>query len=259
MSKRGKITDFFLKDSDKSSATDSVSVVPIAESVIQAEPSTEAHPSTSAAATEEFKSSNAFDAENCLDIGELVGHDLAQISAAATLKIINSREPRSTIFPIIQEGYHLRSFQHSWLATYSWLHYSHCKTGGMCAACVLFGTEFVGRGNHQNREIFVKTPMAKYKKATELLKKHHACTFHNESMIKLEEFVTRQKYPEKSIAQQRLDEIERNKKLLVPIIQSLLFCGRNVLPMRGHRDNGPIDAVVNHVPGEGFFRGLLRF
>ena len=263
MSKRRKITDFFLKDTDKSSATDSESVVPIADSVTQAEPSTAAHSSTSAAATEEMKSCSAFDAENCLDIGEIVGHDVAKLSAAAKLKIINWKEPSTTIFPLIQEGNHSRSFQHSWLTTYSWLRYSHCKTGGMCVACALFGAEFVGRGNHQNPGIFVKTPMAKYKKATELLKKHHACTFHNESMIKLEEFVTRQKYPEKRIAnllnQQRLDEIERNKKLLVPIIQSLLFCGRNVLPIRGHRDDGPINAVANHVPGEGVFRSLLRF
>ena len=68
--------------------------------------------------------------------------------------------------------------------------------------------------------------------------------------------------PQQSIAnlldQQRKEEIEKNRRFLVPIVHTLVFCGRNVLPLRGHRDDGRIDEA-EYIAGEGIFRGLLRY
>ena len=68
--------------------------------------------------------------------------------------------------------------------------------------------------------------------------------------------------PQQSIAnlldQQKKEKIEKNRRLLVPIVQTLVFCGKNVLPLRGHRDDGRIDEA-EYVAGEGIFRSLLRF
>ncbi|CAI6377122.1 unnamed protein product [Macrosiphum euphorbiae] len=36
-------------------------------------------------------------------------------------------------------------------------------------------------------------------------------------------------------------EIEQNCAKLKPIIETVMFCGRQGLPLRGHRDSGPID------------------
>ena len=81
-------------------------------------------------------------------------------------------------------------------------------------------------------------------------------------MAKMSGFVMTKENPQQSIAnllgQQRKEEIEKNRRFLVPIVQTLVFCGRNVLPLTGHRDDGRIDEA-EYVAGEGIFRGLLRF
>ena len=142
------------------------------------------------------------------------------------------------------------------------MRYSHSKKGGLCVACVLFAPECVGFGRHQNLGILVKTPMTKYKKAIEILKNHDTLDYHKTAMAKMSGFVMTRENPQQSIANlldlQRKEEIEKNRRLLVPIVQTLVFCGRNVLPLRGHRDDGKIDEA-EYIAGEGIFRGLLRF
>ena len=105
--------------------------------------------------------------ENTVDIGDILEQDRFDVSDITKLQLILWKEPNTTIFPINQEGNRRRSFQQSWLSTYSWLRYSYSKKGGLCVACVLFAPECVGLGRHQNLGILVKTPMTKYKKAIE--------------------------------------------------------------------------------------------
>ena len=104
--------------------------------------------------------------------------------------------------------------------------------------------------------------MTKYKKAIEILKNHDTLDYYKTAMAKMSGFVMTRKKTQQSIAnlldQQRKEEIEKNRRLLVPIVQTLVFCGRNVLLLRGHRDDGKIDEA-EYVAGEGIFRGLLRF
>lgn len=54
-------------------------------------------------------------------------------------------------------------------------------------------------------------------------------------------------------------EIEQNRAKLKPIIETVMFCGRQCLPLRGHRDSGPIDCDNPPVENDGNFRSLLRF
>lgn len=71
--------------------------------------------------------------------------------------------------------------------------------------------------------------------------------------------------PEADVAslvnQQRLNEIKENRERLKPIVKTIIFCGRNNLPLRGHRDDGQlkIDADSHHFQHEGVFRNLLKF
>ncbi|KAJ8940336.1 hypothetical protein NQ314_010749 [Rhamnusium bicolor] len=57
--------------------------------------------------------------------------------------------------------------------------------------------------------------------------------------------------------------IEKNRKRLVPIIQTIEFCGRNNLPLRGHREKGSMKDETtqkNALMGtQGIFRSLLVF
>lgn len=38
----------------------------------------------------------------------------------------------------------------------------------------------------------------------------------------------------------RLAQVQQNRKRLVPIIDCILLCGREEIPLRGHRDSGEI-------------------
>lgn len=53
--------------------------------------------------------------------------------------------------------------------------------------------------------------------------------------------------------------MENNSKRLVPIIKTIIFCGHNNLPLRGHRDDGILDIDSALVGNQGIFRSLLAF
>lgn len=60
----------------------------------------------------------------------------------------------------------------------------------------------------------------------------------------------------------RVRQAKENRKKLGPIIKTIIFCGRNGLPLRGHRDWGQISGTNeskedNHHDGN--FRQLLKF
>ena len=68
-----------------------------------------------------------------------------------------------------------------------------------------------------------------------------------------------------------MEQVKENRKRLIPIIESIMFLGRQNISLRGHRDDGPIefshdidsDGVRYHcktsLTNEGNFRELLRF
>jgi len=49
------------------------------------------------------------------------------------------------------------------------------------------------------------------------------------------------------------------KNRLVPIIKSIIFCGHNNLPLRGHRDDGQLEVNYAITGDQGVFRSLLAF
>lgn len=62
----------------------------------------------------------------------------------------------------------------------------------------------------------------------------------------------------------RMQEIKENQERLIPIIESIIFLGRQNIPFRGHRDDGQlclsstIEDGVSSI-NEGNFRELLKF
>lgn len=53
-------------------------------------------------------------------------------------------------------------------------------------------------------------------------------------------------------------QINENRKKLIPIIKTIILCGRQELPLRGHRDQGPL-ALEQPIENYGNFRALLRY
>ena len=93
---------------------------------------------------------------------------------------------------------------------------------------------------------------------------HKATDYHKSAIIQAAEFRHRMKTGVKELDQTRSDEANRNRIILRSIVKTILFCGRQNISLRGHRDDGPVilNAVDESVYGDnnqGNFRALLTF
>ncbi|GBM33346.1 hypothetical protein AVEN_101077-1, partial [Araneus ventricosus] len=158
---------------------------------------------------------------------------------------------------------HSRSFQMKWLEEFEWLAYSEEKSGSFCKYCVIFShSKNVGKGDHQVTGALVTQAFSNLKKAKEMFRKHENCTYHKKSVLIAENTKSIVTKKTESIinqvnAQRRLD-IEKNRKRLIPIIQTIRFCGRQQIAVRGHRDGGRI-GLEEPEKNDGNFRSLLRY
>ncbi|KAJ8870739.1 hypothetical protein PR048_027038 [Dryococelus australis] len=64
---------------------------------------------------------------------------------------------------------------------------------------------------------------------------------------------------------QRMAQVEENKQCLIPIVKTIILCGKQNIPLRGHRDDKNIGNLLNGdeknsiVNNDGNFRQLLQF
>ena len=62
---------------------------------------------------------------------------------------------------------------------------------------------------------------------------------------------------------QRLQQVLENRQRLTPIVETVIFLGRQNIPFRGHRDDGNLfdidDEDSDVMTNEGNFRQLLKF
>ncbi|XP_028417240.1 52 kDa repressor of the inhibitor of the protein kinase-like [Dendronephthya gigantea] len=138
-----------------------------------------------------------------------------------------------------------RSFRYEWLDLYPWLCYSPLKDGAFCLSCVLFGDRFPGKAL-KIKNLFSE-PLRRWSGTSYTLKNHaghgtggemglHACTF--PILTSLLSQMSGKAQPIELILDTNLKkEIEDNRKKLAPIVDSVIFCGRLGLPLRGHRDD----------------------
>ncbi|KAG8182921.1 hypothetical protein JTE90_028743 [Oedothorax gibbosus] len=181
------------------------------------------------------------------DIGYAVGKILEDDKK---LKFLDEtwNPPVNFSFPTKAEGKQNRKFRYEWLQQYKWLAYSEYLEGGFCKMCVLFAPTGAGIGN-QILKTFVKEPLSKYKKATEELKYHESTQYHQFSVEKALNFKdTFNSAPGSSkqhisymLDKKKAAVVEHNRKRLKPIVKTILFCARNNLPLRGHRDDGKMN------------------
>jgi hypothetical protein len=166
-------------------------------------------------------------------------------------------------FPAVPEGNKNRYFQQSWLHTYDWLAYSKQLHGGLCKFCIIFG-RCEGGNNDVKLGKLVMEPMTTYKKATETMKHHSSTEYHRKNTIAYHNFcMTHEGRANNIVARINAAErktIEENRKKLIPIIKTVILCGAQNIPLRGHRDDGNIDCTGSSSNfGEGNFRALLKF
>ncbi|CAL1671991.1 unnamed protein product [Lasius platythorax] len=154
------------------------------------------------------------------------------------------------------------TFQKKWLNEFPWLAYSHEKCGAFCKFCVIFAANFeAGKGSHVTLRNLVKTPLTKWKKAKENFHDHESRQYHVRACEAAQNFMSIFEKRQDDIVMQidagRKVQVEENRKKLTPIIKTVLFCGMEGLPLRGHNESGPI--LGNREGSDGKFRALIKF
>ena len=148
----------------------------------------------------------------------------------------------------------------SWLNTFPGLVYSPSVNAGFCKHCVLFGKTESG----QALGVLVSRPLTNMHKATLILRDHFVAKdgrgklSHALSVADAMQFI---QYMEQRL--QPIDvllnsgvaeQVAENRKKLKSILKTVILCGQQNLPLRGHRDDSSSTST-----NKGNFLALLEF
>lgn len=158
-----------------------------------------------------------------------------------------------------------RYLGHQHLEQRNWLVFSDVKKGLFCKFCVLFSDKKCGHNKGMLAQNLVTQPLTSYAKLLGkdgFIQTHENTAYHKICVQAGLDFLQSYHNPDKSIDNQvnsqRLQQVQENRERLRPIIESIVFLGRQNIPLRGHRDDGRLDEEAGP-SNEGNFRDLLRF
>lgn len=160
--------------------------------------------------------------------------------------------PSTYSYPTKSEYGKCRSFQHHYLEKYSWLGYSAQLDGCLCLPCCFFASS---EAKVQN---FVQQPYCNWTKFNDKVKAHAASTVHCESVIAMKSFEEvhsgMQPSIDTSFSRDRQRLFRTNCSRLDAIIDCILLCGKQNIPLRGHMDADSSKSV-----NKGNFKAILEF
>lgn len=166
------------------------------------------------------------------------------------------------VFPVREINKKKLRFQLKWLDKWPWLAYSQCYDGAFCKYCVLFCNETVGKGSHQKIGSLVAKPFIMWKDAVEKFNNHSRTSYHKLCEIAGQNFLkvsSGKSFDIKAqIVSQRKKEVDENRAALIPIIETVIFCGEQEISLRGDEDSGML-SLEKPEKNDGNFRALLRF
>ena len=116
-------------------------------------------------------------------------------------------------------------------------------------------------------------PLVNFTKATDALKNHHVAKVHKDALAVREEFLARMSCAVRPVVDLLADQCAKqgeenmkklrsqNLKELRSLLQCVEFCGRQDIPLRGHRNENHFEEepVVALDSNPGNFLALLRF
>ena len=136
-----------------------------------------------------------------------------------------------------------RSFNSLWYKKYHWLEYSREKDAVYCFPCRFFGTcNGLGRGT----STFTQVGFCDWKHATGksgMLVKHNNSFAHKQAISAWFDYQTNSKRGtliEDRVDSQRRQQIQSNRHYLKTLAEILLLCGKQDIPLRGHREHDPL-------------------
>lgn len=167
-----------------------------------------------------------------------------------------------------------RFLKRSHFEKYKWLVYSKSKTGLFCKFCVFFSNKG-GKDNNVELKNLVNEPLNKYAKLLGKdgdLEKHNSNLYHLNALTSATDFLNSYKNPKRKIINIvntcRMKQVIENRERLKPIIESIIFLGRQNIVLRAHNDSGnlfgpnadkEIEESISPVTSSGNFRALLKY
>lgn len=209
------------------------------------------------------------------DIGWHVGNKIDDSTKAMLLEK-HWVPPPNYIFPhcvVKKNNKQTKKYaQRSHLDKFHWLVLSPKDQGLYCKYCALFAVK-----SNTSLKRLVTEPLKVFDNLlgeNGVLLTHQRNKYHEKAVEIGKTFLSTFHKPENIILNQicskRMKEINENRERLRPIVKTIILCGRQNIPLRGHRDDGKLllnvnsqtnslpenDSVLSH---EGNFRALLRF
>lgn len=173
------------------------------------------------------------------------------------------KPPTGNKFPTISFSNHARSFQMKSVEKFKCLANFEEKSGSFCKYCVIFShSEIVGKGDHQMSGVLARQAFTNLKKAKEVFGNHENCTYHKRSIFVAENTKAIVSKKSESVINQlnaqRIIDIKENRKKLIPIIETIRFCGKRQIALRCHHDSRQI-GLEEPEKNDRNFRSLLRY
>ena len=141
---------------------------------------------------------------------------------------------------------------------YSWLVYSAYYDGVFCLPCLVFGRSLK---ESRLQKLFTE-PLTRWNGASKKFSDHqNKSQTHRDSTSAMHTFMEQMKGTQQPISNiisnNRRDRIQANRTKLIPIIKTVILCGRQNIPLRDHRDDQQYLKDVNNNSGN--FQSLLDF
>jgi len=203
------------------------------------------------------------------DIGEYI-ETISKIDDATKARLLQNhwKPPADYKFPhsvVKKAGIERKKYaQGTHLEKYHWLVLSHKDQGLYCKYCVLFGDSSTQK-NHQSLRRLVKESLKRFDKllgADGALPLHEGNQYHMEAVLRGKEFLKAWMNPAlvvlNQVSKHRGALVMENRERLRPIVETIILCGRQNIPLRGHRDDGDL-LQENTSENEGNFRALLKY
>ena len=172
------------------------------------------------------------------------------------------KPPSDFAFPFHTEFGRRWRFNNSYLAHnstkyFNWLVYSAYHDDVYCLPCVLFGKK-----DQTKLKMLLTEPLNRWNAMATKFRDHQTKSpIHKMSIGVMQSLLsekTNEKQPIDMILNKQVSkQVTENREKLVPIIKTVLFCARQNIPLRGHRDDANhLDEKTNN-PGN--FQELLKF
>ncbi|XP_060574771.1 zinc finger MYM-type protein 1-like [Ruditapes philippinarum] len=144
-------------------------------------------------------------------------------------------------------GGKFRKIQFRWFVDNTWLHYSTSKQGVYCAPCFLFS----GKDENSKQKSLAAVPLVDPSNIGKTIQAHAVSNLHRESCEAAHNFISVMTGDKKdivcSLSSAHEQTVEKNRKILVDIVDSLILCGRQNIAIRRHQDDRSNFAAIHQL------------